>query len=188
MIAIMSELQKLVERHGRGHFLLAEGETLFRLGNPVSRLHLVLIGEIVLERHTPSGTRLVLQHSRAGEVVAEPSIFSESYHCTAIAATTATLLYAEIKTIRNHALREPAVMEALARQFARDVQSARFRAEILSLRRLSDRLDAWLEINGGLLPGKGSWLTLASDLAVAPEALYRELAKRRKELHMSRDE
>jgi hypothetical protein len=78
-------------------------------------------------------------------------------------------------------------MERLARSFAREVQIARFRAEILSIRRLSDRLDAWLDLNGGVLPEKGRWLSLAGDLAVAPEALYRELAKRRN-IHTSQGE
>lgn len=180
MIAIMSHLRNVIEHHGRGRLSLTAGETVFRLGDPVSRLHLVVTGEIVLERHTSSGARLVLQRAREGDIVAEPSVFAQSYHCTAVAATATATLHAEIEIVRSLVQREPATMEALARQFARDVQAARFRAEILALRRLSDRLDAWLEINGGTLPEKGRWLALAGDLAVAPEALYRELAKRRR--------
>jgi hypothetical protein len=42
------------------------------------------------------------------------------------------------------------------------------------------RLDAWLEFNGSSLPQKGNWHTLARELAVSPEALYRELARRKK--------
>ena len=47
------------------------------------------------------------------------------------------------------------------------------------MRRLSDRLDAWLMMNLGKLPSKGGWLPLAAELGVTPEALYRELARRR---------
>jgi CRP-like cAMP-binding protein len=179
MIAIMSELRPLIETNARGKAELSPGEALFRLGDRVTRLHLVVAGDVMLERTSASGLRLILQRAQAGDVVAEPSIFAETYHCTALAASTATVVFASASDVRTDVLRDSASLERLARQFGRNVQAARFRAEILSLRRLSERLDAWLDLNGGILPPKGSWLALAADLAVTPEALYRELAKRR---------
>ncbi len=53
------------------------------------------------------------------------------------------------------------------------------RAEILSLRTVAARLDAWTAANHDRLPEKGAWKTLAAELATSPEALYRELARRR---------
>lgn len=187
MIAIMSELRSVIELHACGQLVLAAGGMLFGLGDKIARLHLVLTGEVVLERHSSSGLRLVLQRARAGDVAAEPSIFAERYHCSAMATSDATIAHAPVEAIRLLILKNPQTLERLARQFARDVQSARLRAEILSLRRLSDRLDAWLDINGGALPDRGNWLALAADLAVTPEALYRELAKRRTGRQSSRD-
>lgn len=61
---------------------------------------------------------------------------------------------------------------------AREVQVARLRAEILSLKKVADRLDAWLGLHGGKLPDRGRWRVLATETGVTPEALYRELAKR----------
>ena len=52
------------------------------------------------------------------------------------------------------------------------------RAEILSLRTVAQRLSAWLELNGEL-PAKGEWLILAAEIGTSPEALYREIARRR---------
>ncbi len=51
---------------------------------------------------------------------------------------------------------------------------------MLAIRSLARRLDAWLELNDFSLPPKGNWQTLARELAVSPEALYRELARRKK--------
>lgn len=187
MITIMSELRSMIEVHERGRLVLAAGGMLFGLGDSIERLHFVLSGEIVLERHSSSGLRLVLQRARAGDVLAEPSIFAERYHCSAMATSDATVAYAPVEAIRSQVLKSTLALERLARQFARDVQSARFRAEILSLRRLSDRLDVWLDTKGGVLPDRGSWVALAADLAVTPEALYRELAKRRIGRQSSRD-
>jgi hypothetical protein len=41
-----------------------------------------------------------------------------------------------------------------------------------------DRLEGWLDWNGGKLPSRGKWKKLASEIGVTPEALYRELAKK----------
>jgi CRP-like cAMP-binding protein len=61
---------------------------------------------------------------------------------------------------------------------AREVQATRLRAEILSLRKVAARLDAWLSLHAGKLPEKGEWKILATQIGVTPEALYRELARR----------
>lgn len=61
---------------------------------------------------------------------------------------------------------------------ARTVQAARVRAEIRSLPKVAERLDAWLD-EGHVLPTKGRWQDLAAELGVSREALYRELAQRR---------
>ncbi len=187
MIVIMSVLHALINQLELGKLVLQPGQALFQLGDSVSRMHVVISGEVVLERHSTSGMRLVLQRARTGDIIAEPSVFAESYHCSASAITAVTIAFASAAAIRSALTQDGTAMERLARSFAREVQIARFRVEILSIRRLSNRLDAWLDLNGGVLPEKGRWLSLAGDLAVAPEALYRELAKRRN-IHTSRGE
>lgn len=179
MIVIMSVLHTFINQFELGRLVLQPDQALFQLGDSVSRMHVVIRGEIVLERYASSGLRLILQRARTGDIIAEPSVFAESYHCGATAISVATVAFAPADAIRSALARDGTAMEHLARSFAREVQIARFRAEFLSMRRLSDRLDAWLDLNGGVLPDKGSWLTLAADLAVTSEALYRELAKRR---------
>ena len=48
----------------------------------------------------------------------------------------------------------------------------------LSLRTVAERLDAWIAASGRY-PAKGEWKTVAAEIGNSPEALYRELAKRR---------
>ncbi len=83
---------------------------------------------------------------------------------------------ADIGVIRRANNADPQAMAVVAAHLARQAQSARFRAEILALRRIEDRIDAWLDLNGGALPDKGCWRILPGELGVSPEVLYRELA------------
>jgi hypothetical protein len=70
-------------------------------------------------------------------------------------------------------------MECFARHLGREVMRMRSRVEILRRRTVQDRLDGWFALNGGALPAKGSWRSIADDIGVSPEAFYRELQRRR---------
>ena len=59
---------------------------------------------------------------------------------------------------------------------AHEVERAQLHAEILSLKTVKARLDAWITWNGEL-PEKGRWRSVAAEIGVSPEAIYRELAK-----------
>ncbi|MEK9967375.1 MAG: cyclic nucleotide-binding domain-containing protein, partial [Rhodospirillaceae bacterium] len=58
---------------------------LFRQGDPVRFMYLVVEGQIDLERHARSGAPMTLQRASAGRVVAEASAYSAAYHCDGIA-------------------------------------------------------------------------------------------------------
>ena len=68
--------------------------------------------------------------------------------------------------------------EAWAAHLAGEVRNARLRAEILTLKTVSERLDAWLA-DRDHLPEKGNWKAVAQEIGTSPEALYREIARRR---------
>jgi hypothetical protein len=44
---------------------------------------------------------------------------------------------------------------------------------------VAERLDAWIAWNDGNSPEKGEWKLVANQIGVSPEALYREIGKRR---------
>ena len=159
---------------------LAASAFLFHQGDRVASVFMVLDGAAELVRHQESGEAIVLQRAGTDTVLAEASVYSEHYHCSAI-ATADALMYAVPKRIVRAALRDdPAFAEAWMAYLAREVQTARFRSEMLSLPTIARRLDAWTTWHDDRLPERGRWRLLADEIAVTPEALYRELAKRRR--------
>jgi len=177
IIIMLKSLEALFA--GSRSVYLAAGKVLFRSAAPVSEMFMVNAGQIHLCRHTVHGTKMVLQRATPGMVLAEASAYSDSYHCDAIAATD-SIVQALPKSVFLSALAaDPDLAATWAATLARGVQAARFRSEIRSLPKVADRLDAWLGA-GNPLPQKGRWQDVAHELSVTREALYRELARRRK--------
>lgn len=180
MIKIMSSvIFDLLRPSDGSQRKLNPGEYLFHLGEPVRRLHLVLAGEVHLVRFDETGGSVILQRTGTGDVVAEASLFAKSYHCDAVAKDAATVLSISRSALRKRLREEPDLAEALMAHLAQEVQNTRFRAEMLSLRTIGAQLGAW-ESWYGQIPQKGEWRNLAQQIGVSPEALYRELAKRKR--------
>ena len=158
--------------------LIDAGAFLFHGGDPVRDMHLVADGMVHLTRVTASGTPVILQRAFAGHVLAEASAYSAAYHCNAQAVTAAKVLTVTVARFRLRLAEDTGLAQAWAAHLAHAVQAARLRAEIRTLRTVAERLDAWLS-EGRPLPTKGTWQTVAAELGVSREALYRELAKRR---------
>ncbi len=180
MIVIMSSflVDKLSRLTGRDRELAA-GETLFRSGDPVLSLFLVIAGVLRLTRALPHGAQLTLQRAGPGAILAEASLFADNYHCDASASEDSVLRVVPLRRIRTALRDDPDLASALTRDLAHEVQRARAHAEILSFKTVAERVDAWMALNDGLLPPKGRWRQIASEIGISPEALYRELALRR---------
>lgn len=153
------------------------GDWLFHSGGAVEFIFLVKAGSVALERSLPNGTVTCLQRAADGAILAEASLYADTYHCGARALEPSTICRISKSEMKDRLSGSPFLGEAWARHLARTVQKTRFLSEIRSLRTVSDRLDAWLGENK-TLPAKGQWQTLAAELAVSREALYRELARR----------
>ncbi|MBP1882437.1 Crp/Fnr family transcriptional regulator [Sinorhizobium mexicanum] len=156
-----------------------KGEHLFHRDNRVLSMFLVTDGGVHLVRYQADGNMAVLQRSGPGMLLAEASVFSERYHCDAVAIMTTCALVVPIAEVRQLLNDDPAFARAWTIHLSRELQSARKRAEIVALRTVSARLDAWVTWNDGRLPAKGDWRALAEEIGVSPEALYREISRRR---------
>lgn len=180
MIAIMSTLlmQQLAELPSRRR-TLGEGQYLFRRDDPVNALYVVRTGELRLVRQQPDGAVLNVQRAHAGRLFAEASVFASHYHCDAVATKDSAVDVIAIDDVRRSLEANTTIAMAWARYLSREVQAARFRAELLSLKTVAGRLDAWLAWHDAPLPAKGEWHLLARELGVRPEPLYREIARRR---------
>lgn len=156
------------------------GGFLFHQGDDVRSIYLVRDGAVHLIRHQTSGAAIVLQRAGVGAILAEASLFSDRYHCDAVAVAPTRTLTVGKRALRSTLANDPRLAEALAAHLAREVQATRLRAEILSLKTVAARLDAWLASNDGDLPPRGEWKHIAAQIGTSPEALYRELARRRR--------
>jgi len=154
------------------------GQSVFVTGDRVQSVYMVRSGRISLKRHTPCGRPLILTTATAGSVLAEASVYSQHYHCDAVAAENATLARLPRATFREMVHSDRRLSDQWAAALATQLQAARTRAEIRALGKTADRLDAWLAA-GNAFPEKGSWQDVAAEIGVSREALYRELAKRR---------
>lgn len=180
MIAVMSsDIATLLETLRASERRLAEGGLLFHRGDPVSHLFLVVDGTIELTRHRADGGMVVLQRASRDTVLAEASVFSQHYHCDASAVTPSVVRAVPMTAVRAKLAGSPEFAAAWARYLAREVQAARLRSEILSRKTVAERLDGWLLARGERMPPKGAWKSLAHEIGVSPEALYREIARRK---------
>lgn len=112
-------------------------------------------------------------------MLAEASIWSSAYHCDAQALDDAEIAVTSRRSFQAEMTRNPKLLNTIAIDLAQALQAARLKAEIRSLPRLVDRLDAWLA-EGNAFPERGLLQELAAKLGVTREALYREMARRRK--------
>lgn len=175
MIVIMSDWDSLFEDAlVRSH---DTGSTLFVRGVPVTHVFHLRSGSVALERHLPSGDPFVLHIATAGGFLADASLFAEHYHCDGVVRTDAIVASIPKARFIQRLQNAPEMLMSLLARTSHEVQRQRARVEILRLKRLSDRLDIWLELHG--LPEPGGWVQIAEAIGVSPPALYRELARRK---------
>lgn len=152
---------------------------VFEMDDPVRGFHVIKSGLVHLVRIQKNGGMVILQRAEPGAILAESSVFTDTYHCSAVAIQASTLRIYPRDAVRNLFETNPMAVQAYAIHLASEVRTARRRAEILALRKVSERLDAWLTWNHGVLPERGAWHHVADEIGISKEALYRELAKRR---------
>lgn len=155
-----------------------KGQYLFHQGDAVVSIFLIEAGETRLLRRQRDGSAIVLQRALPGSFLAEASLFTAQYYCDAIATTRVSACLISRLAMRKLFENDPAFAAAWASHLANEVRSARLRAEILALKTVAERLGAWIAAKGEF-PPKGTWKTVAQEIATSPESLYREIARRR---------
>jgi CRP/FNR family transcriptional regulator, dissimilatory nitrate respiration regulator len=159
---------------------LAAGETLFRQGEPATAIYQVESGRLRMIRRTIDDHPLSLHTARRGEFFAEASLFADTYHCDAVAATqTRVRIYPKAKVMA--ALRaDPALAESFMARLARQLQDLRARMELRSIRSARERLLQYLRLlagpEGRVIAIEGHLQDLAAEIGLTREALYRTLA------------
>ena len=155
------------------------GQALFRTGDAPTMPHLVTSGRVALVRTPADGTELPLHTAQQGDIVAEASAYAVRYICDARAAVASPTRALDRSVFRAAVEHRPGLAAAWAADLAGQVQQARFRIEVRTLRTVRTRLDAWLA-EGQTWPPHGPLQDIAAEIGVTREALYRELSRRRR--------
>jgi CRP-like cAMP-binding protein len=156
----------------------ATDATLFRTGDPVRRMHLVVQGEARLARQGQQGNTIILQRSRGG-FIAEASLDTRVYHCDAVAAEPTRLLVFPSKAFRDALDVEPAFHQGWLSLLAQEVRKLRAQCERLSLNSAVDRIGHYIACEGreGVMRLQQSRKSWAAELGLSHEALYRALRR-----------
>ncbi|WP_436038977.1 Crp/Fnr family transcriptional regulator [Rhizobium sp. LjRoot98] len=187
MIAIMSEkIIRCLQPKAVAQKSFAKGDHLFHRDDPVRGLFLITGGCVNLVRYQVDGNQALLQRSTAGTVLAEASLFSDRYHCDAVAATATDAILVPVNEVLRLLEHDLIFAGEWMAHLSRELLSARKRSEMAALRTVSARLDAWIAWNDDAFPARGDWRGLADELGVSSEALYRELSKRRRCGHIGK--
>lgn len=160
--------------HTRRH---ARGERLFATGARPTHMFHVAEGEVVLERPGPQGASTVLQRARRG-FVGEASLQSTRYHCDAQVLADTLVTRVPVAALRQALAGDPAFAMRWVAMLNAELRRLRLQCERLSLNRVQDRVLHLLDTEGelGRYPVRAGLKSLAGELGVTHEALYRALA------------
>lgn len=167
----------------------AKDDRLFTQGKKPERMFYVARGEVVLQRLGAQGESLVLQRARQG-FVAEASLQSSSYHCDAMVTVAGDLVSIAVEPIRQALLADPAFAMRWMGMLNQELKRLRAQCERLSLKGVRNRLLHLIETEGqrGRLPLGAGLKSIASELGVTHEALYRTVAELEKQGLLRREE
>jgi len=148
-----------------------KGEIAFHQEEKTHGLFFVSDGKIELRRTTETGGLVTVHRAQCGETFAEASLFSDAYHCDAIAITDTTLIELERAYVLTHLRNDPDFAIAMTKHLAKQNQFYRRKIEILAIKNATERVYSALSDN--LL--QSNIVSFASEIGLTHEAVYRSL-------------
>src|SRR6266851_6810679 len=159
---------------------LARNETLFRQGDKVAAIYFVEAGRLRLERRTFDGRLLILGVSPADRFFVEGALFSDSFHCDAVATEPSRVRIYPKAALLTALSADPTSALSFLRLMAHQVFDLRQRLEIMKVRSAKERVMLYFDLNAGpdgrTVNLRGQLQDIASELGLTREAFYRTLA------------
>ena len=158
-----------------------KGDYLFHLGNIPEYMFFIVSGEAILSRTSSYGETTTLQRCKGG-FLSEASLLTDVYHCDAIATHTGAAIALPIKAFRD-ALKKEDFSLKWVKLLSREIMRLRTQSERLGLKDIKSKLIHLIETEGkqGTLQLQSDYKSLASEIGVTHEALYRAIAALEKE-------
>jgi len=153
-----------------------KGEKLFHLGKAPEYMFFIVSGEAVLSRVSGQGEATILQRCKGG-FLSEASLLTNSYHCDAIATRAGTAIALPIKAFRDALNYEDFSLKWI-KLLSKEIMRLRTQSERLGLKDIKSKLIHLIQTEGskGILALQSDYKSLASEIGVTHEALYRAIA------------
>ena len=159
---------------------LARNEMLFRQGDKVTAIYFIEAGRLRLDRRTIDGRSLVLGTTPAGEFFVEAALFSDIFHCDAVATEPSRVRVYPKAAVLNALRTDPESAMSFLKLMSHQIIELRQRLEVMKVRSAEERLMLYLDLNAGpdgrTVNLRGQLQDIASELGLTREALYRTLA------------
>lgn len=170
---------------------VAKGDWVFRKGEAVHSVFFVLVGEVHLSRFSRSGSEITLHRAGPRQFFAEAALNAARYQCNAIASRDSTVLAFPAPGVRKLLGQDPVFAREWSAVLARELHSARARLERLALKSAAERVVHYLQTEGTgdhfEVRLHGTVKDLAQELGLTHEALYRTLARLKRERIVRQD-
>ena len=158
-----------------------KGDYLFHQGKKPEYMFFIVSGEAVLTRISSHGEPTILQRCKGG-FVSEASLLVDAYHCDAIATHNGQAITLPIKSLRD-ALADSKFSMKWVQLLSKEIMRLRTQSERLGLKDIRSKLIHLIETEGkqGVLILQSDFKSMASEIGVTHEALYRAIATLEKE-------
>ena len=138
-------------------------------------------GYLKLTRYLSNGKSVVMHVARAGHAFTEAALFSDVYHCNAIAAAKTRVRMYGKKDILDAITRDSSLALEYVASLSKEVQRLRTQLELHNIKSARERIFQFLllEASPDSLECRiqASLKDVATNLGLAHETFYRELAR-----------
>ena len=158
-----------------------KGDYLFHQGKKPEYMFFIVSGEAVLTRISSHGEPTTLQRCKGG-FLSEASLLTDAYHCDAIATHNGQAITLPIQSLRD-ALADSKFSMKWVQLLSKEIMRLRTQSERLGLKDIRSKLIHLIETEGkqGVLTLQSDFKSMASEIGVTHEALYRAIASLEKE-------
>lgn len=166
-----------------------KGSLLFETGKKPQWMFFVVSGEVTLERLSHHGDPLVLQRTRYG-FVSEASLQSSQYHCDGRVVANSEIVKIPLNSLADSLNSDPAFAGRWISMLNQEVKRLRLQCERLSMKSIKEKVLHLINTEGknGKYKVTTGLKSLAGELGVTHEALYRTLASLENENLIRREE
>jgi len=170
---------------------LKKGDMLFLQNDEIINMYFIKEGRLKLQRETLEGSTIIQHVAFKEEVIAEASLFSQDYHCSAVADTNTEVSYLRKIDLLNYLEKNPTAMRRLLVLYANQIKNLRAINEIKNIRSAKERTLAFLRNEMDANREVKLFIALkdvAYRIGLSHEAFYRTLKDLEKTKHIIRHE